>query len=408
MEDLPTSHLPFVFLAFIAVAQRLMCAPVAICVASWGLIASSQSLAFSFPSMIVLRACLGIGEAAFVGIPFYLSFFYRRDELAFRTGLFIAAAPLATSVSGSIAWAIARVGRHIPISPWRTLFLLEGFPSIIASVFVWSNIPDRPETATFLTQRQQNVASLRLRSGCGASQSRSQEPQFDRTLWDGIRQTLLDPKAYLTAMMFFCCNVAFASLPVFLPTIVEEIGYSTIASQALTAPPYLLAFCTVITTAWLSDHLQARSIFIVFHALLASFGYAVMALTGAWRADPLIRYLGVYPAATGFFSAITIIITWTLNNQEGELSRGVSLSLLNYIGQLGPLIGVHLYPESDGPYFTSGMTWCAVFMGAVAVLALLTRLVLAKENRVRKASWLKREENGSCDASPTNGFLFIV
>ena len=45
-----------------------------------------QSMAFSFISLLVLRAALGVGEAAFVGVPFFLSFFYRRDELAFRTG----------------------------------------------------------------------------------------------------------------------------------------------------------------------------------------------------------------------------------------------------------------------------------------------------------------------------------
>lgn len=45
-----------------------------------------QSLAFSFTSLLVLRAALGIGEAAFVGVPFFMSFFYKRDELAFRTG----------------------------------------------------------------------------------------------------------------------------------------------------------------------------------------------------------------------------------------------------------------------------------------------------------------------------------
>ena len=45
-----------------------------------------QSMALSFVSLLNLRAALGVGEAAFVGVPLFLSFFYRRDELAFRTG----------------------------------------------------------------------------------------------------------------------------------------------------------------------------------------------------------------------------------------------------------------------------------------------------------------------------------
>ena len=350
---------------------------------------------------MVLRGLLGIGEAAFVGIPFYLSFFYNRNELAFRTGLFISAAPLATSISGSIAWLITKSGKYIPISPWRTLFLLEGFPSIIAAVFVWIYIPDHPGKAAYLSPRQQKVACLRL----GHRQLTSKDGT-DSSRWEDARRTLLDPKAYLTAMMFFCCNVAFASLPVFLPSVIQEFGYSAIVSQALTAPPYLLAFCTVVLTAWLSDRAHSRSIFVVFHALLACFGYIMMAVTSALQAHPVIRYLGVFPAATSLFSSITIIITWTLNNQESEFSRGVSLSLLNYIGQLGPLVGVHLFPDSDS--YTSGMFWCAFSMGLVAVLAILNRSMLIRENRSREATGLVSGESKVFEKWRKSEFIVMI
>lgn len=55
--------------------------------------------------------------------------------------------------------------------------------------------------------------------------------------------------------------------------------------------------------------------------------------------------------------------------------------MLNVIGQLGPLVGTHLYPESDGPYYVKGMSICAGFMTAVGVLSLTLRFVLARKNR---------------------------
>src|SRR5271156_6515805 len=58
-------------------------------VLSWGVVASLQSVATSFAGLLVLRTLLGIGEAGFTGIPFYLSFFFKREELALRTGLFL-------------------------------------------------------------------------------------------------------------------------------------------------------------------------------------------------------------------------------------------------------------------------------------------------------------------------------
>lgn len=58
-------------------------------VLSWGVVASLQAVAPSYPALIGLRFLLGIGEAGFTGIPIYLSFFFRREELALRTAVFI-------------------------------------------------------------------------------------------------------------------------------------------------------------------------------------------------------------------------------------------------------------------------------------------------------------------------------
>jgi MFS family permease len=189
--------------------------------------------------LVVLRALLGVAEAAFgPGVPFYLSLFYRRHELAFRNGLFISAAPLATSFASSLAWTITKFSADGPISPWRTLFLVEGFPSIIAAVFAWSLIPDSPGRARFLTRQQRAVARLRLEE----NKPDYQQTKEQRFKWGEIIKTLADPKAYMAAVrfrpspenyqsiltcvcsqfMFFSCNVAFSSMPVFLPTIIKE------------------------------------------------------------------------------------------------------------------------------------------------------------------------------------------
>ena len=175
-----------------------------------------------------------------------------------------------------------------------------------------------------------------------------------------------------------------------------RMGHSALTSQALSAPPFLLAFVVVLATAYFSDKYQSRSTFVFFHAILAATGYAIMALTGGLKAGPGWRYAGVFPATMGFFSAITVIITWTINNQVSDEKKGTryvtqlfvespanfgSVAMLNYVGQLGPLVGTHLYPESDAPYFVKGSAICAVFMGAAAVLALALRMLLAAENQ---------------------------
>ena len=163
------------------------------------------------------------------------------------------------------------------------------------------------------------------------------------------------------------------------------MNYSPIASQILSAPPYLVAFAVVLVTSSLSDRLHARGIFIVLHGLIGAFGYALIAAAGVLRADAAWRYAGVFFAASGFFSAVTLVITWTINNQRSESRKGTAVAMMNIFGQLGPLLGTRLYPDSDRPYFVRGMSICAAFMLIVGLLAFMLRTVLARANERRKS-----------------------
>jgi MFS family permease len=73
--------------------MQRQCTQISIIILSWGITASLQGVTTSYPGLVFLRALLGIGEAGFTGVPFYLSFFYKRDELAFRTAIFISGEP---------------------------------------------------------------------------------------------------------------------------------------------------------------------------------------------------------------------------------------------------------------------------------------------------------------------------
>ncbi|KAK0277411.1 hypothetical protein LTR91_006040 [Friedmanniomyces endolithicus] len=388
------------------------------CVFAWGVLAALQAVTTNFAGILVLRALLGIGEAAFVGIPFYLSFFFRQDELAFRIGLFISAAPLATSFASSLAWLIVRFGDQTGIASWRLLLLVEGFPACLIAAWAWRWIPDAPQTARWLTSRERRVATLRMRKeadgdGGALSGSQSTIPRHKRKFnWREALRTLKDPKAYLTAGMFFCCNVAFSSMPVFLPTIVHSMGYSTLASQGLSAPPFLFAFLAVLTTAFLSDRLRSRSGPMIFHACLAMAGYILLAVAGTLRFGHLVRYLAVFPICAGFFSAVTIVITWTVNNQPSDEGKGTGMAMLNVIGQMGPLLGTRLYPDAEGPYYVKGMSVCAVAMAMVGILAFTLRMVLKAENARRKSGWREaEEEEGEAlvgSRSKSEPFIYLI
>ena len=184
---------------------------ISLCVLAWGLLASLQSVTTSFSHMLVLRLLLGVSEAAFSpGVPFYLSFFYRREELALRAGMQVSAAPLASSFAGSLAWLITKWGRHSPFAPWRLLFLVEGFPSVLVAVVAWNVIADSPGKAKFLTARERKIASQRLQKSVKHAEAKADpeaaSPRPRRVDWHRIWSTVKDPKCYLTAVSRQGCH----------------------------------------------------------------------------------------------------------------------------------------------------------------------------------------------------------
>ncbi|KAL1879731.1 hypothetical protein Daus18300_001568 [Diaporthe australafricana] len=359
-------------------------------VLSWGAVASLQAVATSYPVLIALRFLLGVGEAGFTGIPIYLSSFFRREELALRTAIFISAAPLATTFASSLAWLITKFGENGPIAPWRLLFLVEGFPAVLVATVAWRVIPDSPEKATYLTRREKKIARLRL------SQEHTGEKHGEKSLSaSGVRQrrwssgvwtVLLDPVPWTTAGIFLLTNIAYSSLPVFLPSILTQMGHDPVASQALSVPPYLVSFIAVLAVAKASDALQSRAYFIAACALSSALGYAFLALShrmnsGFGKGLNMLRYMAIYPAAAGFFCVVVLTIAWNVNNSRGPAHKGGGFALMQVIGQTGPLIGTRLYPKTDGPWFTGGMGVCAAAMFGVAALALGLRAYLARANR---------------------------
>lgn len=191
--------------------------------------------------------------------------------------------------------------------------------------------------------------------------------------------------------MYFSCNVSFSSLPVFLPTILEDMGFSSIHAQGLTAPPYFLAFLVTIFTTWLADRFQQRGLMIIFLSLMDAVGYVLLATCTAVG----VRYLGVFLAAAGVFPCIGNILPWVLNNQGSDSRRGMGIVILNIIGQCGPFLGTNIFPSSEGPRYIKGQWICAAFMFFTTVLALSLRCLLVWENWRLDKRYGTRDERGT-------------
>ncbi|KAJ5525509.1 major facilitator superfamily transporter [Penicillium frequentans] len=373
----------------------------------WGLASVLQSAAFNWQGMMACRFFLAAAEAGFSpGIPYLLSFFYLRKEIGLRIGLFLSAAPLATCFAGALAYGIT--SGHLDIANWRLMFIVEGIPALILAVVAFFFLPDCPEKARFLTEEEQEVArtrAIRQVGEDGAARVGSLDLRE-------VGEALLDPKNWLIALMFFCCNVSFSSLPVFTPTILQEMGFSALDAQGLSAPPYFLSFVMCNVTTWIADRTQQRGLVIITLCMLGGIGYVLLATCRAVA----IRYAGIFLAAAGIFPAISNIFPWVLNNQGTDTKRGVGFALLQVVGQCGPILGTRLYPSSEAPLFIKGQWVCAAFMFLSALLAISLRTYLdwqnkgfeKKENEVVGATDIDRKRDNVAVENEGYGFRNVL
>ncbi|KAI0009169.1 MFS general substrate transporter [Xylariaceae sp. FL0662B] len=341
------------------------------------------------------RFFLAMAEAGFgPGVPYLLSFFYKRHELGFRCGIFLSAAPLATTFAGALAYGITS-GHPAHIANWRLLFIVEGIPSVLLAVAAFAFMPDSPDTARFLTEEEKQVAKARAIQQTGSEGT----SRIGKINFKEVFISFKSLKTWIPPLMYFSCNVSFSSLPVFLPTILKNMGFTSIDAQGLSAPPYFLSCLICIGTTWIADTIRQRGYMIMCLSLIAGIGYIILATCDSVA----VRYFGVFLAAAGVFPAISNILPWTVNNQGSDSKRGAGIMLLNMIGQCGPLLGTRIFPEDDQPRYVTGMSICAAFMFFNAILALVLRTYLALENKKLERNDEAARQAGSVD--PKSGSI---
>ncbi|ETS79919.1 hypothetical protein PFICI_07448 [Pestalotiopsis fici W106-1] len=346
---------------------------VALVVFFWGTASTLQAVCTSWAGLMACRFMLGIAETMFgPGVPLYMSFFYPREYMGVRFGIFLSGAALANAYGGALAYGLSHV--HSSVSNWRFLFIIEGVPTALLAIVCWFHLPDSPNKAKSLSFEEKRIAQA-----LATSQPGEEAPSEGGLHWNHLADAFKDYRNWLFAISNFSTNVSFASLPLFLPTIISEMGtFDTLTANGLSAPPYALAFLAIIGCAFLSDYLRTRGPIAVFFALVASAGYLILALSDG--AAP--RYVGIFLVVLIFVTVSTVLV-WNVNTNESGSKRAGGLWIIMTVGQCGTLLGTNMFPSNEAPYYRRGMWIGFAFSMLSACVCGLLSFVLWRENRRR-------------------------
>jgi hypothetical protein len=113
--------------------------------------------------------------------------------------------------------------------------------------------------------------------------------------------------------------------------------------------------------------------------LVGAVGFMVLAFVH----DPSIQYASIILACMGAFAQLPPILSWFSNNLVGNIKRAAGTAVIISLGNLGGGLGVHLYQEDDAPQYLIGHVLSAVFLFLGAIIALLLKWLLYRENHRR-------------------------
>ncbi|CDH54934.1 mfs transporter [Lichtheimia corymbifera JMRC:FSU:9682] len=345
----------------------------AIITALWGVVAMAMAGTKNFPGLIIARLFLGILEAGFFpGVLYYLSIWYTRGEYGRRVSYFWSFSSLAGAFGGLIAYGISMIPTHT-LNTWQWLFIIEGAPSVVAACVAAWYLPNTPETAKFLTQDERKVEIERLATDQGAANDHAWS-------WDRAASVFLDYKTYVYCFIYITGTSALQGVTLFLPSIISGMGaWDKAVSQALTTPPYFLAFIFTIIAGYTSDRFFDRAYHMIGINVVGMVGFLLLMFIAEEQVG--VRYFAACLSTIAVYANVPVKVAWFNNNFGGLTRRALASAVIVAIGTIGGAIGGQIY--FDEPFYFGGNTIAFCCLGAQSIADITLRIVLARENKRR-------------------------
>ncbi|KAK5044619.1 hypothetical protein LTR84_010633 [Exophiala bonariae] len=339
---------------------------------SFGIITTCMSTMQNYHGFLAARICLGIFEAGIMpGITYTLSCFYCRHELVSRVGLYASVASLSGAFGGLLASGLTKIPQWGMIHTWRNIFFFEGLISIALGVVGFLILPSSPETASFLSEEERQVAVARIR--------RDLKSQKVEDLSMRYVMRALNLNTILISLASFCSLLTMNSMALFVPSLLTAMGYSGIHSQLLSVPPYAWAACVCVCVTLLSDKTRRRGVWILLVMPCTAVGFIILLTVKTVG----VRYFALFLCLTGAFTASPMFVAWVVDNSAGHTTRAIVAGTVVGFGNIGGILATWTYTLPDAPRYIRGHALNLGFACLCLIIVAAAILNLKRENDIK-------------------------
>jgi ACS family tartrate transporter-like MFS transporter len=316
-------------------ARRWIC----LIVALWGGISAATALVENATSFYVLRFLLGAAEAGlFPGMIFYVSLWFPHAYRGRFAAAILAAAPLSSVIGGPLSSVLLGLDGVLGFHGWQWLFLIEGLPASLLAVAVLKIMPDNPERASWLNAHEKDIIAQRLAK---------EDTGESRDFWTALK----DRRVIALSLAAFGEQSALFGLGLWLPQMVQAMGFSNQEAGVVVVPPYALSVIAMILWGRSSDRSGERIWHIALPALLAAAGLIVASISPCDAVVLIalsIAVIGVESVLGPFWGVPTSFL--------GAMGATGGIAFVNAIGSLGGFVAptvIGVLKEQTGDYAAS-------------------------------------------------------
>ncbi|PMD39410.1 MFS general substrate transporter [Hyaloscypha variabilis F] len=348
----------------------------------WGGLLAVLVACKNYAGLLAVRFFQGVTEAAIV--PAWVVFtsqWYRKEDQAFRVGIWFSMCGFAQMFGGYVAYGVAiHVGKdpHAKLHGWQIIFLILGLFTVVIGIIFYFVLPDSPLTARFLTRDEKALDAEHLR---GNEQGIGTKVFKKEQVWEALR----DPNTWLYAFWVFAANIPNSIATSFGNILVTGMGYSATESLLLVPPLGAYEVVVLLGLTWLATKTNQRLWWCILGHIPSIVGAILMATTE--KAPALVGYY----LSGGIPIGWTTILGLTSTNVAGSTKKVTVACIQTIAYTVGNITSPHTFQAKDAPrYLPAKISICIIYF-LITVDLYVIRWLAVRENRRRDR---EREEKG--------------
>ena len=373
----------------------------------WGIISGATAGANNFGGLLADRFFLGFVEAAyFPGCLLFLSCWYTRKELAFRTALLYSGSLISGAFSGLIAAGITSGMDGLKgLDAWRWLFIVEGAITVVIAVAAFFVLPNFPRTTSWLSEEERAIAVWRLQEDIGTDDWTGSEEQ---SFFHGFKLAFADVKTWLL-MIVETGIVSSGGVTNFFPTVVKTLGFSNFITLLLTAPPYALAVITTYLNAWHADRSGERYFHVAGPLVISIIAFILAAATTTLGP----RYLAMMLMPGSFYASFVVAFAWVSNCiPRPPAKRAAALAAINAVSNATSIYVSYMYKTKYSPRYAIAMgVNCGTALMSIVAATILRQLLVKLNKKLDAGTNVEHEVVGAGEGNEEaekKGFRFLL